>query len=213
MSADLLDRVRPSAGELLSMVDTMLVVHGAPAEHPVWAAARRVGATPQAAVEHFDDLDATRLRLASTRLRGNAREVTGVLASVPEAGWTGAGADAYVARRHALDGFVDDIDNRLIATADHVDTIADWIDGSRDAIARDLAECLGSQDAVLIRSPEESQAASAAAGIAARVLTVVADCIDAGWRVHADWQGRLDVGAGQRPDTAAAVSLNHIQIR
>lgn len=213
MSVDLLDRVHSSASELLSLVDTILAAHGAPAEHSVWAATRRVGATPQAAVEHFDGLDATRLRHASGRLRSDASEMMGVLASVPETGWAGAGANAYFTTRHALDGFVDDIENRLHGTADQIDAVADWIDGSRDAIARDLAACLGSREAVLLRSGDGPQAASAAAGIAARVLGVVADCIEAGWQVHADWQGGLDASAWRGPDAAGVVSINHIEVQ
>lgn len=213
MSVDLLDRVHSSASELLSLVDTLLVAHGAPADHPAWAAARQVGATPQAAVELFDGLDATRLRHASARLRSGGSEMTGVLASVPETGWTGAGADAYVTTRHALDSFVDDVENRLLGTADQIDAVADWIDRSRDAIARDLAACLGSQEAVRLRSGDEAQAASAAASIAARVLEAVGDCIAAGWQVHADCQGDLDAGVWRGPDAAGVVSINRIEVR
>jgi uncharacterized protein YukE len=205
MSADMLDRVQVAASDLLSRVDVALGTYGAPPAHPVWVQARRVGATPGAAVAHFERLDAARLRDAADRLRSSASDVSAALADMPDMTWAGAAAAAYAAKRDALDGFANAADDRWRATADQMKAVAEWVDGSRSRIARDLASCLASHEAVVVRTGDGAQVALAAADLAERVLRSVAACVDDGWNVHAGWLGALDPAGWTEPVTDVGV--------
>jgi hypothetical protein len=139
--------------------------------------------------------------------------LAGALAGISETSWTGAGSEAYARTRTALCQFSDESDARLRATSDHIDAVADWVDQSRETIARRLAACLSSTEAVLIRSGDEAGAAQAAADLAARILDDVAGCVDAGWRVHADWHGALSADRWRGPDVGGPDFIHQIEVR
>src|SRR5215475_9086758 len=116
----MLDRVHAAAADLLGRVEAQLAAHGAPSDHPVWRASRRVGASPEAAVAHFASLDAARVRDAADRLLADARAIDGcaeVLRQHDENAWSGAAAESYVAVRLVAAAYLADVDDRLRDTA------------------------------------------------------------------------------------------------
>lgn len=193
---DLLDRVRPAAEDLLGRIDTALRTHGAPGGHPVWALVRQVGAMPADAFAHLALLDAEPLRDTAASLRAAAAEWPGIVASLPtEVGSEGVAAQAYASSWPAVAGDLDGLTDGLSSTGRYAAEVADWIDGSRAALAREVATCLGSREALVLRGAPpgavDSAAILAAAEIGARVLGAVAGALDAGWQVRDRWSAAL----------------------
>src|SRR3954452_9525609 len=97
---DELDHVVGPAGPLLRSVDALLGEAGAPPDHPVWTAMRRVRLLPGDAVYAVAALRSNDLADAAPELRADARACAGIAESLPPPGlWTGDAADAYDAAR------------------------------------------------------------------------------------------------------------------
>jgi hypothetical protein len=150
---DQLDGVLSTVVPLLKRVDEVLSSTGAPRDHQVWPALRRVRLLPWDAVQAVAALRPGELAGASAALRADARSYGGVAASLPGPGsWSGEAADAYdAARRRAaahLSGGLDSLDERLEATADLADALTDWIRRTRSELAATLAEVMLSAEAL-----------------------------------------------------------------
>jgi hypothetical protein len=181
---DPLDHLAGPAAELLGRVDDLLAVAGAPEDHRIWPLLRRLGALPGAALGDVVALRPAPLAAAGHAVRKLIGEYDHVRASLTGGDpWQGAGAEAYAAHRTALaaylDGGVESLTGRLDATAAYADALAGWVVDSRNALARTLAEALGSAEAVAVVTAGTNAAANtaalAAAEIGARVLTTVAE--------------------------------------
>lgn len=184
---DSLDQIIGTAGPLLRRVDAVLAVAGAPAGHGLWAQLRRVRLLTVDAVYAVAALRPAALTEVAPELRSYARGYAAVAASLPAAGdWTGEAADAYDSlRRRVADHLDDDLRQRLEATAGLGGALRDWMGRCRGDLAATLAEVLGSEEAVVLSSAPEPGASgqgvpdadvvAAAAGIARRVLSTIAD--------------------------------------
>ncbi len=201
-----LARLAPVARPLLSDVDNALATLGAPAEHRVWGLLRRLGTTPADAVTFFVNLDPDRLRAARDALRNWANAYEG--ATVPaNVAWEGSAAQFYAASATALSRHLhgdpdESMASRIRTNASYVDSVAEWVQRSRDQIARTVAQVLTSSQAVTVRSVPAlgrgfvevmridglggglAQAVAAAADIGAAVLDVAEDAIVAGRDLH-----------------------------
>jgi hypothetical protein len=196
---DLLDGVVATADPLLRRVDQVLSTTGAPPDHPVWPSLRRVRLLPGDAVQAVAALRPADLADAAPELRADARSYAGLADSLPPpTTWTGDAAEAYEAARRRtashLSGTPDSLAQRLEATADLADALADWMRQARSDLAVTLAEVLTSAEAVSLSlalsagavpdPPGEhwrptpaaaTRDARAAADVATRVLDTVAD--------------------------------------
>ena len=188
---DRLDDVLGTVAPLLKRVDQVLASAGAPPDHEIWPALRRVRLLAWDAVQAVAALRPGDLTEAAPELRGDARSYAGVADSLPPpGGWTGDAADAYEqARRRTaahLSGGADSLDERLEATADLADALIDWMRETRGGLAATLAEVLTSAEALslsassgAVADPPAAWEVEAAADVAARVLGTVADSYDA----------------------------------
>ncbi len=182
---DPLEQIFGPAQPLLRRVDDMLSQSGAPADHPVWTELRRVRLLPGDAVHAVAGLRAADLSEAGPALRAGAQACVGVAESLPAAGgWSGPAADAYdnARRRTAahLSGGPDSLDERLEATADLADALADWMGQTRAEVAGTLSRALMSAQAVELSSgpgahPPVPSEIAAAADLAEQILQTVAD--------------------------------------
>jgi hypothetical protein len=185
---DPLDRLAGPAGDLLDRVDDALIAHGFPAGHPIVPLLRRLGALPSDVARAVSAPRPEPLRATGSALRRHAEAHRQSLP--PDPTWAGAAGGEFEAQRAALAGFLDAGGERLRATADYLDEVADWIEGSRRDLAYALADVLGSAAAVRLCDPVTS--AEAAASIGARVLRVADDALTAGRELTVRWAGRLD---------------------
>jgi methyl-accepting chemotaxis protein len=188
---DRLDDVLGPVAPLLKRVDQVLASAGAPPDHQIWPALRRVRLRPWDAVQAVAALRPGDLAEAAPELRGDARSYAGVADSLPPPGlWAGDAADAYeqVRKRTAahLSGGVDSLDERLEATADLADALVDWMGETRGALAATLAEVMTSAEALTLSAsakaaadPPAAREVEAAAEVGAQVLRTVADSYDA----------------------------------
>lgn len=209
---DPLDHLAGPSAELLARVDALLVDAGAPANHPIWALLRRLGALPGDAVGTVDALRSAPLAAAAPPLRELIREYDVVRASLAEGGsWEGAGADAFAAQRGALATYLaggeESLTGRLATTASYAEALAEWVAQSRDRLARTLAEVLGSAEAVAVvtggattpstgahdgdQGATQARAGQAAAEIGARVLATVAEAYDQAEALLHGWAAGL----------------------
>jgi hypothetical protein len=177
---DLLDTARP----MLDRVDQMLSVVGAPGEHRVWGELRRVRLLPGDAARAVAALKPAALGEAGPEIRAEARACVQIAADLPPPEeWTGAAAEAYDETRQRtaaqLSGGNESLDERMEATADLAEALHDWMQQTRDDLARALAEALGSSEAAALTAAGGMPPAEAdilgAADIAASLLRVVAD--------------------------------------
>lgn len=212
---DLLDRVRPAAGDLLDRVDATLLSAGAPDDHPIWPLLRRLGALPGEVVGQLAGVTPDAPQAAAASLRDRADRYGSGLASVPAlAAWRGPAADGFAARWSTLAGHLAGDEatmaGRLVDTARFLDDVADWLVRARRELAGVLAECLGSAEAATLRTAPAiglhplpggpaggapgtaRDAVAAAAGIGAHLLAAVADIVDDGQRTLDAWADRLD---------------------
>ncbi len=217
---DLLDRVHAPAADLLDRADDILTRHGAPSDHPLWPLVRRLGILPSGVLADVAALAPATLRDAAENLIDIGNAVHRSVVSVPTGLVSrGAAADGFATGWHSLSvqivgrsGGAD----RIEATARAMNDAADWMTDLRRALAGELGACLGSSEAVSIRSvgdvpgPVEIRAA---ADIAVRVLEVLAGSVDDGWdrmRAHADVKAQIDVSVAAM---SAMPSSNHIELR
>ncbi|WP_051797359.1 hypothetical protein [Catenuloplanes japonicus] len=196
---DQLDALSEPAADLLQRVDDALHTHGAPTEHRLWPLLRRLGALTLPSVEAITALRPAPLLAAGASLRQISREYADARTAIgTPRDWEGAGAQAYERYRAGLAdhlaGSAASMAGHLQATADYTAALDAWIATSRTALASVLAASLASAEAVTLVAPSpdgELEVATAAAEIAARVLSVIADILDAGDSLHAAWNTRL----------------------
>ncbi|MEV4760582.1 hypothetical protein AB0J86_36520 [Micromonospora sp. NPDC049559] len=197
---DPLDRLAGPGADLLRRVDDTLVAAGAPDDHRIWPLLRRLRALPGEAVAAVAALHPAPLAEAGGALRTRLPEYEDARAALArEVSWQGAGAEAYAAQRDALAAYLtagpESLAGRLSATAGYAAALGDWVTASRGALARTVAEVLGSAEAVaLLPGAAEdgpASAAPAAAEIGARVLTTVAEAYDRAEALLARWAPRL----------------------
>ncbi len=208
---DLLDRVLDAGRDLLARVDSALVTGGAPADHPIWPAARRVGALPGDAAESLAALRPDALLGCAARLRSLAGAYAHqhiALTNLTGTGaWEGAGAEAFAGQVRAfadhLGTGADGLVGRLDATASYVEDVAGWIAEARRALAGTIAMVLISAEAIALRTGTGET--PAAATIGARVLESVAAAHQAGSELRQRWAGRLGELAYRPPTEAPAM--------
>ncbi|MER7455675.1 hypothetical protein [Micromonospora sp. NPDC126480] len=197
---DPLDRLAEPGLDLLRRVDTLLAA-GAPEGHRVWPLLRRMQVLPGEAVRTFLDLHPAPLAGAGRSVRRLVRgydEVSNALTDPVL--WSGAAAAAYGEARatllHHLDEGPESLVGRLESTAGYADALADWVDGSRRALGRALADVLRSTEAVavvaatsvpLAVSAPRAPAGLEAAEIAARVLAVLCVAYDGAETILRQW--------------------------
>lgn len=207
---DELDRLAEAGGDLLQRVDTLLARGGAPDDHRVWPLLRGIGALPGAAFESFAALRPTPLAAAGHAVRQHIRRYDDACATLTaQVHWSGTAASAFTVARTALVSHLDQgpesLVGRLESTAGYADALADWVDRSRLALARILAEVLGSAEAVTVvgayRSdePVSPREAYAAAEIAARVLAALSVAYDGAERLLRQWSPSLAESAYRPP--------------
>jgi hypothetical protein len=172
---DALDQLAGSATALLDRVDSAIVASGAPGGHPIWPLLRRLGALPGAATSTIAGLRPAPLAAAGPSLHSLIEVYEQRGETIADSGsWEGAGAEVFGAHRAALSAHLGEMAGKLAATEGFSTAVAEWIEESRAALARELAAVLGSREAVTVTvEPPGSPAAVAAAEIGARVLAAV----------------------------------------
>jgi hypothetical protein len=196
---DALDRLAGPAQELLSRVDATLRRTGAPADHPLWPLLDRLRGLPTGALATVAALRPAPLSAAGSQLRALSRQYAewGYRPAGSDEGWRGPAAEAFTARWVGLCAYVGHgLAGRLADSAEHAETVADWMGRTRLALARTLALVMASAEAVTVTvtvatGADPAQAARAAADIAARVLGTVADAYAQADALLAEWPDRL----------------------
>ncbi|TDC57407.1 hypothetical protein E1258_22120 [Micromonospora sp. KC207] len=198
---DALDRLAEPGLDLLGRVDTLLA-GGAPEGHRLWPLLRRMQVLPGDALRGFLDLHPAPLNGAGHAVRGLVRGYDEVCRTLTDpAAWSGPAASAYDQARSALLRHLDEgpesLVGRLEATAGYADALADWMEGSRLALARALADVLGSAEAVRVHAATAPGAEPgvagllAAADIAHRVLAVLGVAYDGAETLLRQWSPSL----------------------
>ncbi|MGC4790062.1 hypothetical protein ACLQ22_19800 [Micromonospora sp. DT178] len=204
---DALDRLAEPGLDLLRRVDTLLAA-GAPEGHRVWPLLRRMQVLPGEAVRNFLDLHPAPLAAAGHSARRLIRGYDDACAALTDPVlWSGPAASSYGQARAALLRHLDEgpesLVGRLESTAGYADALADWVEGSRLALARALADVLRCAEAVNVvaatsmpaGAPGQRSAAgpggSAAAEIAARVLAVLCVAYDGAETLLRQWAPSL----------------------
>ncbi|GIM95272.1 hypothetical protein [Paractinoplanes toevensis] len=181
---DRLDEVLAVCAPLLDRVDDLLTTSGAPEGHEVWRELRRVRLLPGDAVRAVAGLRPAEFDETVAELRAEARACAEAAADLPPPDdWTGEAAEAYdaVRRRVAdrLSGDDESLDERLEATADLAQALADWMTKTRADLAEALATVLASGEALALAvsagSPPTTVETDAAAAVATRTLRTIAD--------------------------------------
>ncbi|WBC13600.1 hypothetical protein O7600_21010 [Micromonospora sp. WMMA1998] len=194
---DALDRLAEPGLDLLTRVDTLLAA-GAPEGHRLWPLLRRMQVLPGAAVREFLDLHPAPLTGAGHAVRRLVRGYDDTCALLTDhVAWSGSAAAAYDEARGALLRHLDEgpesLVGRLESTAGYADALAGWVESSRAALARVLAEALGSAEAVTVHAAGRPAGdagrvgASAAAEIATRVLSVLGVAYDGAETLLRQW--------------------------
>ncbi len=199
---DALDRLAEPGLDLLRRVDNLLA-GGAPEGHRVWPLVRRMQVLPGDALRSFLDLRPAPLAGAGHAVRRHVHGYDHACAALTDPLlWSGSAAAAYGQSRAMLLRHLDEgpesLVGRLEATAGYADALADWVEGSRLAVARALADVIGSAEAVagvatpaLCRVPSHSRpsapGSAAAAEIAARVLAVLCVAYDGAETLLRQW--------------------------
>jgi hypothetical protein len=195
---DALDRLVGPGIDLLDRVDAALMAYGFPADHPVAGSLRRLGALPGDVLRAISALRPAAVRVAGSELRRATERYQrqrDLLAAPVD--WTGPAGERFSVHRAALASFIGDTGDagelglvgRLWSTVAYLDSVAEWMERSRSAMARVLADVLGSVEAIRLHTPDT---AAAAATVGALVLSTAAEAHDAGRAVAERWAGRLD---------------------
>ncbi|WP_320068209.1 hypothetical protein [Micromonospora sp. RTGN7] len=218
---DALDRLAEPGLELLGRVDTLLA-DGAPEGHRLWPLLRRMQVLPGDAVRGFLDLHPAPLTDAGHAVRALVRGYDEVCRTLTDpVAWSGPAASAYGQARSTLLRHLDEgpesLVGRLESTAGYADALADWVEGSRLALARALADVLGSTEAVRVRAAAPGTEAGgvgllAAADIAYRVLSMLGVAYDGAETLLRQWSPSLaettwrgSTGGPTRYDTVTRV--------
>ncbi|WFE50641.1 hypothetical protein [Micromonospora sp. WMMD1155] len=202
---DALDRLAEPGLDLLRRVDA-LIAAGVPEGHRVWPLLRRMQVLPGEAVRGFLDLHPAPLAGAGHAVRRLVRGYDDVSAALTDQVlWSGPAATAYGQQRaallHHLDEGPDSLVGRLESTAGYADALADWVEGSRLALARTLADVLRSAETVAVvaatatgvstRPGPIGPGVADAAEIAARVLAVLCVAYDGAETLLRQWAPSL----------------------
>ncbi|MFC0005052.1 hypothetical protein [Micromonospora siamensis] len=200
---DALDRLAEPGLDLLRRVDTLLAA-GAPEGHQVWPLLRRMQVLPGDALRAFLDLHPAPLASAGHAVRRLVRGYDDAGAALTDPGlWSGPAAGAYDQARSALLRHLDEgpesLVGRLEATAGYADALAEWVQGSRLAVARVLGDVLGCTEAVAVvaatsgggATPSGGAGVAEAAEIAARVLAVLGVAYDGAETLLRQWSPSL----------------------
>ncbi|MFI6763337.1 hypothetical protein ACIBF5_29810 [Micromonospora sp. NPDC050417] len=198
---DPLDHLAGSAADLLGRVDDLLAAAGAPDDHRIWPLLRRLRALPGAVLGEVLALRPAPLTAAGHAVRAQIEEYVHARQYLTgDDPWQGAGARAYAAHRDALAAYLDgdrseSLTGRLDATVSYADAVADWMVRTRYALARTLAEVLGSAEAVAVvtagRGGDPGVAGPAAAEIGARVLATAAEAEEQARALLHQWSEAL----------------------
>ncbi|PTA48115.1 hypothetical protein [Micromonospora sp. RP3T] len=194
---DALDRLAEPGLDLLTRVDALLAA-GAPEGHRLWPLLRRMQVLPGVAVREFLDLHPAPLTGAGHAVRRLVRGYDDTCAVLTDpVAWSGSAASAYDEARTALLRHLDEgpesLVGRLESTAGYADALAGWVESSRAALARALAEVVGSAEAVAVHAASRPGVepgpvgASAAAEIATRVLGVLGVAYDGAETLLRQW--------------------------
>ncbi|MEU6075866.1 hypothetical protein [Micromonospora sp. NPDC047074] len=214
---DALDRLAEPGLDLLRRVDTLLAA-GAPEGHRVWPLLRRMQVLPGEAVRHFLDLHPVPLATAGHAVRRLVRGYDDACAALTDPVlWSGPASSAYGQERAALlrhlDEGPDSLVGRLESTAGYADALADWVEGSRLALARALADVLRSTEAVAVVAATSVPAGAArrqepagpgaieAAEIATRVLAVLGVAYDGAETLLREWAPSMAESRWRAPVT------------
>jgi uncharacterized protein YukE len=185
---DRLDSLLSAAMPLLTRIGEVLTVGGAPAEHSVWAELRRVRLMPADAARAVAALSPEALAVAVPDLRADARACAKAATTLPPPdSWTGDAADAYEdLRRRAtthLSGGNESLDERLEATADLAEALADWMTRTRSSLATALTEAMSTDETLTLMTMRPAAQPTtaevfAAADLATYLLRTIADNYD-----------------------------------
>ncbi|MER7330610.1 MULTISPECIES: hypothetical protein [unclassified Micromonospora] len=211
---DTLDRLAEPGLDLLGRVDTLLAA-GAPEGHRVWPLLRRMQVLPGEAVRNFLDLRPVPLAGAGHTVRRLVRGYDDACAALADPVlWSGPAASAYGQARGALLRHLDEgpesLVGRLESTAGYADALADWVEGSRLALARALADVMRSAEAVAVvaatsmsggggRQGPAGPGGTEAAEIAARVLAVLCVAYDGAETLLRQWGTSLAESRWREP--------------
>ncbi|MFG1838756.1 hypothetical protein [Micromonospora sp. NPDC049175] len=210
---DALDRLAEPGLDLLRRVDR-LIAAGVGEGHRVWPLLRRMQVLPGDAVRGFLDLHPAPLAGAGHAVRRLVRGYDDVSAALTDPVlWSGPAATAYGQQRAALlrhlDEGPDSLVGRLESTAGYADALADWVEGSRLALARTLADVLRSAEAVAVVAATATGPSTGpgplgpgvadAAEIAARVLAVLCVAYDGAETLLRQWAPSLAETAWRPP--------------
>ena len=164
---------------------------------------------PGEALRAFLDLHPAPLATAGHAVRRLIRGYDDACAALTDPGvWSGPAGSSYDEARTALLRHLDEgpesLVGRLESTAGYADALADWVEGSRWAVARVLAEVLGSTEAVRVRAATAPGAgpavgSGAAAEIATRVLSVLGVAYDGAETLLASGRRAWPSRPGGRP--------------
>ncbi|GAB3964800.1 hypothetical protein V1634_00895 [Plantactinospora veratri] len=215
---DVLDQLAEPAVALSGRVDDLLAAAGAPDRHRIWPLLRRLRVLPGDAVRAVLGLRPGALADAAevnAELRRACHEAGAVLAD--GGSWQGPAAEAYAAHRTALAGQLTGLAGRADATAAYAEAVAGWIAESRYALARTLADVLGSAEAVAVTTARTGGSGltpsglasgglpveSAAAEIGARILATVAEAYDRAEALPRRWAAELDLLDHRSPESPA----------
>ncbi|TDB78892.1 hypothetical protein [Micromonospora sp. KC721] len=197
---DALDRLAEPGLDLLRRVDQLLAA-GAPEGHRLWPLLRRMQVLPGDALRAFLDLHPAPLANAGHAVRRLVPRYDDACAALTDrALWSGPAASAYDEARVALLRHLDEgpesLVGRLESTAGYADALAQWVEGSRLAVARVLAEVVSSAEAVRVHAATAPGAAPgagihAAAEVAARVLAVLGVAYDGAETLLRQWSPSL----------------------
>ena len=166
---DHLDGVLGTAAPLLKRVDEVLAATGAPADHELWPAVRRVRLLPWDAVQTVAGLRPQALAAAAPELRADARSYAGIAEALPTPDdWTGDAADAYdTARRRTAQHLSGGLDSSLVCAIAarklkkplRTFSIGMDVDAIDLKYARKVAEFIGSDHTEVIITKEDVLAA------------------------------------------------------
>ncbi|MFF5053984.1 hypothetical protein ACFY1S_12465 [Micromonospora sp. NPDC000663] len=210
---DPLDRLAEPGLDLLHRVDALLAA-GVPEGHRVWPLLRRMQVLPGDAVRGFLDLHPAPLTGAGHAVHRLVRGYDDVCATLTDPVlWSGPAASAYGQERAALLRHLDEgpesLVGRLESTAGYADALADWVEGSRLALARTLADVLRSAEAVAVVAATAAgpplppgpvgPGVADAAEIAARVLAVLCVAYDGAETLLRQWAPSLAESAWRPP--------------
>ncbi|MFY1688441.1 hypothetical protein [Plantactinospora sp. WMMB782] len=206
---DVLDQLAEPAVALTGRVDDLLAAAGAPDGHRIWPLLRRLRVLPGDAVRAVLELRSEALAGAGEvggELRRAYHETGAVLAD--GGSWQGPAAEVYAAHRSGLAEHVTGLTGRVDATTGYAEAVAGWIDETRYALARTLADVLGSAEAVAVLTAPPYAAGvepgglpsaggvppgPAAAEIGARILATVDEAYDRAEALPRRWAAELDL--------------------